>query len=124
MGAILNFIIVLLAAALVIYIVGRLNLGLGVASYSSAIIAALVIAVIAVVINWLLGLLGIDPATMGGLLGWIINIIIAAVVLILGARFLPGLTVNGFGGAVIAAIAIGVVGWLLNWVLGLFGISI
>ena len=123
MGAILTFIIALVAAALVLYVVSRLNLGLSVDSFTSAIIAALVIAVIAAVINWLLGLLGINLSTMYGLLGWIINIIVAALVLMFGARFLPGLKVAGFGGAIIAAIAIGVIGWLLNWVLSLLGIG-
>jgi uncharacterized membrane protein YvlD (DUF360 family) len=37
-------------------------------------------------------------------------------------RFVPGMKVNGFGGAIIAAIAIGVVSWLVAWFLGLFGI--
>ena len=123
MGAILTFIIALVAAALVLYVVSRLNLGLSVDGFTSAIIAALVIGVIAAVINWLLGLLGINLSTMYGLLGWIINIIVAALVLMFGARFLPGLKVAGFGGAIIAAIAIGVVGWLLNWVLSLLGIG-
>jgi uncharacterized membrane protein YvlD (DUF360 family) len=43
----------------VIWIVGKLNLGLTVRSFGSAIIAALVIAVVAAVILWLLGLLGL-----------------------------------------------------------------
>jgi len=123
LGVILTFIIALLAAALVLWLVGRFNLGISVDSYGSAIIAALVIAVIAAVINWLLGLLGINLSAMGGLLGWIINIIVAALILMFGARFLPGLKVAGFGGAIIAAIAIGVVGWLINWLLSLFGIA-
>jgi putative membrane protein len=61
---------------------------------------------------------------MGGVLGWIINIIIAALVLMFGASFLPGLKTSGFTGAIIAAIAIGVVGWLISWVLSLFGINV
>lgn len=124
LGAILTFIIALLATALVLYIVSRLNLGLSVESFTSAIIAGLVIGIIAAVVNWLLGLLGINLGTMGGLIGWIINIVIAALVLMFGASFLPGLKVNGFTGAIIAAIAIGVIGWLVNWVLGIFGINV
>ncbi len=41
----------------------------------------------------------------------------------LGARFVKGMTVNGFTGALVAAIAIGVVTWLANWLLGLFGLA-
>ena len=39
-------------------------------------------------------------------------------------RFLPGMTVSGFGGAIIAAIAIAVVGWAVAWLLSLLGISV
>ena len=118
LGAILTFIIALLATALVLWIVSRFNLGISVDSFTSAIIAGLVIGLIVAVVNWLFGLLGINLGSMGGLLGWIINIVIAALILMFGASFLPGLKTNGFVGAIIAAIAIGVVGWLINWVLG------
>jgi putative membrane protein len=112
----------LVAAAVVLVVVSRLNLGLTVESFGSAIIAAAVIAIVAGVIAWLLSLVGI---TIGGagILAAILAIIVAAVVLMVADRFLPGMKVAGFGGAIIAAIAIGVVGWLLNWVLGLFGIA-
>jgi len=48
MDVLIGMIIALLASAIVIYIVGRLNLGLTVANFTSAIIAALVIAVVGV----------------------------------------------------------------------------
>jgi putative membrane protein len=122
MGGIISAVVYFLVAALVIWIVGRMNLGLTVRSYGSAIIAALAIAVIAWLIWWFLGLFGM---TMGGSTWWaaLINLIVAAVVLLLAGRVLPGLEVKGFTGAIVAAIAIGVVGWLINWVLGLFGIA-
>ena len=122
MGAILNFVIALLVAALVIWIVSRLNLGLTVKSYGSAIIAALVIAVVGGVILWLLGLLGITIG--GGLLGAIVLLIVAAVVLMLSDKFLPGMEVKGFSGAIIAAIAIAVVSWIVSWLFGLLGIAV
>jgi putative membrane protein len=59
----------------------------------------------------------------GGILGLIVYLIIAAVVLLLSDRLLPGLSVSGFGGAIIAAIAIGIVTWLISWLLSLIGIS-
>ncbi len=58
----------------------------------------------------------------GGLLGAIVFLVVAAVVLMISDKFVPGMKVNGFGGAIIAAIAIGVVNWLVAWFLGLFGI--
>ena len=122
MGAILNFVIALLISALVIWIVSRLNLGLTVRGYGAAIIAALVIAVVAGVVSWLLGLLNITIG--GGLLGAIILLIIAAVVLMLSDKFVPGMEVKGFKGAIIAAIAIAVVSWIISWLLGLLNITV
>jgi uncharacterized membrane protein YvlD (DUF360 family) len=59
----------------------------------------------------------------GGLLGLIVLLIIAAVILMISDRFLPGFEVHGFTGAIIAAIAIAVVSWLVNWLLGLLGVT-
>jgi putative membrane protein len=120
LATILNFVIWLVVAALVIWIVGRLNLGLTVKSYGAAIIAALVIAVVSAIIMWLLSALGITLG--GGILGAIIALIVAAVVLLISDRFVPGMQVKGFTGAIIAAIAIAVVSWIVYWLLGLLGL--
>lgn len=107
-----------LLAALVIFIVGRLGLGLTVDGFVPALIAAAVIAIVSAVIMWLLGALNITIG--GGFLGVIVSLIVAAVVLLIADRFVPGMKVAGFVGAIIAAIAIGVVAWFVNWVLSLF----
>jgi putative membrane protein len=122
MGYFINFLVALIVAALVIYIVGRLNLGLTVSGFGAAIIAAVVIAIVGTIVLWLLGLVGLTVG--GGLLGAIIYIIVAAIILMISDRFVPGMKVNGFTGAVVAAIAIGVVAWIVTWVLGLVGISV
>jgi putative membrane protein len=122
MGVILSAIAVVIVAAVVIMIVSRFKLGLSVTGFGAAIIAAIVIAVVGAAINWLLGLLGITIG--GGLLGAIVYLLVAAVVLMISDRFVPGMKVNGFGGAIIAAIAIGVVSWLIAWFLGLLGITL
>lgn len=122
MGVLISTIVGFLVAALVIWIVGRLNLGLTVAGYGAAFIAAIVIAIVASIVAWLLGLLGIGLGT--GLLAAIIYIIIAALVLMFSDRFVSGMKVNGFSGAIIAAIGIGVVYWVVLWVLSLFGLSV
>jgi putative membrane protein len=123
MGPLISMIITLVVAALVIYIVGRLNLGMTVESYGAAIIAAVVIAVVSWVIVWLLGLVGITLTTATWF-GWLVAMIVAALVLMFSDRFVSGMKVNGFTGALVAAIAIGVVGWLVAWVLGIFGITV
>jgi putative membrane protein len=122
MGYIISFLVALIVAALVIFIVGRLNLGLTVSGFGAAIVAALVIAIVGTIVMWLLSLLGLTFG--GGLLGAIIYIIVAAIILMISDRFVPGMAVNGFTGAIVAAIAIGVVGWIVTWLLGLFGIQV
>lgn len=122
LGAIINIIVFLVAAALVLLVVSRLNLGLTVENFSSAIIAALIIAVVTSVLAWLLDLLGIRIGG-SGLIAAMFSVIFSAIVLMISDKFLPGMKVAGFGGAIIAAIAIGVVGWIMNWLLSLIGIA-
>lgn len=118
---ILGIVIAALISGFVIWVVGKLGLGLEVTGFAPAFIAAIVIAVVAGLITWFLGLFGF---TIGGdFLGAIISLITAAVVLMISGRIVPGLKVNGFMGALVAAIAIGVVAWLVNWVLGLFNLA-
>jgi putative membrane protein len=121
MGPILAVVLAVLINAVIIWIVGKLNLGLTVRGYVGAIVAAIVIAIVSWVIFWLLGLIGITIG--GGLLWAIVTLIIAAVVLLVSDRILPGLEVEGFGGAIVAAIAMAVVGWILWWLLGLIGLA-
>ncbi len=110
-----------IAFGFVIWIVGRLGLGLSVSGFGPAFIAAIVIAVISGLITWGLGLFGITIGT--DFLGAIISLIVAAVVLLLSGRLVSGFQVNGFVGALVGAVSIGVVTWLINWVLGLFGLA-
>jgi putative membrane protein len=112
MGVILGFIIGVVIAAIVLLVVSRFNLGLKVDGFGPAIIAAIVISLVSSVAVWLLSLLNISFG--GGLLGAILWLIIAALVLIVAGRILPGLTVAGFTGAIVAAIVIAVIYWLLT----------
>ena len=122
MGYIWSFLVALIVAAVVIFIVGRLNLGLTVSGFGAAIIAALVISIVGTIVFWLIGLLGLTIG--GGWLGAIVYLVIAAIVLMISDRFVPGMKVKGFTGAIVAAIAIGVVGWIVTWLLGLLGITV
>ena len=115
-GAIIGILIAALFASIIIWIVGKLGLGLEVDGWVSAFIAGIAIAIISGLITWLLGAAGITIG--GGILGAIIHLIIAAVVIYLAGSFVSGLKVKGFSGALIAAIAIGVVGWLASFVVG------
>ena len=80
-------------------------------------IAAIVIAIVGVVIKWGFDLLGFSID--GGLLGAIIHLVVAAVVLMISDKLLPGLKVAGFVGALVAATAIGAVHFVISFVIGL-----
>ena len=120
-GLLVNIVLGALFYGLVIWIVGRLGLGLSVSGFGPAFIAAIVIAIISGLITWGLGLFNITIGT--DFLGSIVSLIVAAVVLLLSGRFVAGLEVKGFVGALVGAVSIGVVTWLINWVLGIFNIA-
>jgi len=105
-----------LISGLVIWIVGKLRLGLEVDGFGSAFIAGIVIAFIAGIISFVLGIAGIMDG--GGLIGGIVHLVITAVVLMISARFLAGLRVKSFTGALLASIFIGAVYWLGGLLLG------
>jgi len=115
-GTILSVGIGILLFALSILVVSKLGLGIKVSGFVPALIAAIVIAVVGALIVWLGGALGFSP---GGFLGAIIHLIIAAIVLMFAGDAVKGLKVKGFVPALIAAVAIGVVSWFINGVVGL-----
>jgi putative membrane protein len=121
LGALIGILIAAAIGGLIIWIVGKLGLGLEVDGFVPAFIAAIIIAVVANLINWLLGVLGITIG--GGFLGALVHLVIAAVVLIIAGNIVPGMRVKGFVGALVAAIAIGVVGWLIGLVVGALGLA-
>jgi putative membrane protein len=120
-AVIVGILIAALISGFVIWIVGKLGLGLTVSGFGAAFVAAIIIAVVSGLVTWLLGALHITIA--GGFLGAIVHLVIAAIVLLISGRIVPGLQVKGFLGAMVAAIAIGVVAWLLGLLLGALGIA-
>jgi len=106
-----------LISGFAIWIVGKLRLGLEVDGFGRAFLAGIFIAFLAGVINLFLGFTGFMDS--GGLVGGIVHLIISAIVLMISARLLPGFKVTGFGGALIASLAIGAVYWLGGLFLGL-----
>ena len=118
-STILAWALVWAIGALILMVVSRLGMGLSVDGFGPAFIASAVITLVSGVITWLLGLIGISVGGPG-LLGAIVTLVVAAVVLMVSASFVKGMRVNGFGGAIIAAIAYSLIAWLLQWVIGLF----
>ena len=121
LGAIVGIVIALLISGFIIWIVGKLGLGLTVSGFGAAFIAGAVIAIVGGVIAWLLGLVGLTLAP--GLLGGIVTLIVAAIVLMISGSFVPGMQVKGFLGAIVAAIAIAIVSGIVYWLLSLVGLG-
>lgn len=113
LGVIIGILIGAIFSGLVIWIVGKLGLGLEVSGFGPAYIAAIVIAVVSWIVIWLLGLLGISLGV--GLLAAIVHLVIAAIVLMVAGNFVKGLEVKGFTGALVGAIALAIVGFLVEW---------
>jgi len=114
-GTIVGVVIGILLYALAIWVVSKLGLGLKVSGFGPAVIAAIVISVVSALIIWLGDALGLS---VGGVLGAIIHLIIAALVLMFAGDAVKGLKVKGFTEALIAAVAIAVVSWLIDGVVG------
>ena len=119
LAMILTLVLLWVVGAVVLMIISRLGLGLAVDGFGAAFIASAVITIVAGVINWLLRTIGINVGNANWL-GALISLVVAAVVLLISDRFVKGMKVNGFVGAIIAAISYGVIAWLLQWVIGLF----
>jgi putative membrane protein len=117
-GWMVGILIATLVSAVVIWIVGQLNLGMSVKGFGAAFVAALVIAVISAGAQWLLWELNIYMP--GGVGGTIINVLVAAVVLLLAGNVVQGMKVRGFSGALVASVAMAVVGWFVGQVVGPF----
>ena len=122
LSTLLSIVIAVILYAVVIYIVSRLGMGLTVANFTSALIAGAVIAIVAWLVWWLLGAIGIGGGS--GLIAAIVNLVVAAVILLIADRFVPGMKVNGFVGALIAAVAIAVVAWLIGLLLNALGFGV
>lgn len=119
LSMILTWALVWAIGALILVLVSRLGLGLSVDGFGPAFIASAVISLVSWAITWLLGLIGVAVGG-SGLIGALVTLVVAAVVLMISASFVKGVRTNGFVGALIAAVAYGVIAWLLQWVLGLF----
>jgi len=115
-GMILSFLIGILLYALAIWLVSKLGLGLTVSGFGPALVAAFFISLLSWLVVWLLGVLGLG---FGGFLGVVVNLVIAALVLMFVGNMVKGLRVKGFVPALIGAVAIAVVSWLIDGVVGL-----
>ena len=111
-GLVIAVLLTALLSSILIWVVGMLGLGLEVDGFGPALIAGIAIALVGGMITWLMSLREIKIGSE--IVRFIINAFMGAVVLLICARFIPGLTVDGFAGALLASIAIGAISWLLS----------
>lgn len=114
-GLIIGILIAAVVSGAIIWLVSRLNVGLSVDSFGWAMLAGLFIGAITNLLSPLL-------AGMNGALMIVVNLVISAVVILLAGKLFSGVKVDGFKGALIAAVVIAVVGFVLALALaGLLG---
>jgi hypothetical protein len=108
--------IVGLASVLIIWVVGKLHLGLEL-DFGSAIITGLLIAFVGGALTFALSIAGVQLGE--GLIAGMIHLLVTLITLLVGARFLPGVRVTRYTGVIVAATAIGAFYWLGGQVLGM-----
>lgn len=114
-GLIIGILIAAVFSGLIIWLVSKLNVGLSVDSFGWAMLAGLFIGAITNLLAHLL------PG-MNEILTMIIHLVISAGVIMLAGKLFSGVNVEGFKGALIAAVVIALVGFVLALVLaGLIG---
>jgi putative membrane protein len=114
-GLIIGILIAAVISGVIIWLVSKLNIGLSVDSFGWAMLAGLFIGALSNLFNHLI------PGTTG-ILMMVIHLVISAGVIMLAGKLFSGVKVDGFKGALIAAVAIAVVGFVLALALaGLIG---
>jgi putative membrane protein len=125
-GQLINMLVGIVLAgiigAVVLCIVSSLKLGLWVRGFGPAFIAAIVIAIVGTVVRFVLAATGVQ--NLGGIVGFVERLIISAALLLIADKLLAGLTIKGFKGAIIAALAISVISWVAGLFLEAMGIPL
>ena len=112
-SAIIGILIGAIFSGLIIWIIGKLGWGLEVDGFGPAYIAAIIIAVLNGLASWIWGLLGFSALSTPT------HILLTAGFLMVVGERLNGLRVKGFAGALIAALIIAGIGWLITYGVGL-----
>lgn len=111
-GVIMGILIGAVIAGAVIWLIGKLKLGLEVKNFGWAMLAGVLIGIVTNLINSNLP----DSSSVGN---FVVNLLVSAVVILTWGKILKGLTVNGFMGALLAALAIAAI----NFVAGMLLVS-
>ena len=109
-GAIIGIAIGAVISGTLIWIVGKLGIGLTVKSFGWAMLAGLLIGIISTLVSSLI------PESQG-LVGALVNLLVSAAVIFAAGKLLNGLTVARPSGAILAACAIAAISYLISIVL-------
>ena len=108
-GALLN--------ALLIWVIGKLGVGMEVDGFGPAFLTAILMAVFSVITHLIWNLFNFTPGT--GWSGFITNLVASAGSLLVAGGIVKGLRVRGFLGAVLAVLGMTGVSWLAGWLINL-----
>ena len=108
-GALLN--------ALLIWVIGKLGVGMEVDGFGPAFLTAILMAVFSVITHLIWNLLNFAPEA--GWSGFVTNLVASAGSLLAAGYVVKGLRVKGFLGAVLAVLGMTGVSWLAAWLIGL-----
>jgi putative membrane protein len=115
--AVIAALVAALVNALLIWIIGKLGIGIEVDGFGPAILTAILMAVFTVITHLIWGLLNFSPGA--GLSGFVTNLVASAAALLFAGGIVKGLRVKGFLGALLAVLGMTGVGWVANWLINL-----
>jgi putative membrane protein len=107
-GVVIGILIGALFSGLVIWVVGKLGWGIEVDGFGPAYLTAIVIAVFNAFATWFWAQIGYEGASIPT------HIILTAGFLVAAGSLVKGLRVKGFVGALIAAVVIAAIYWLIG----------
>jgi len=108
-GAIIGILIATVFSGIIIWLVGKLNVGLTVKNFGWAMLAGLLIGVLTSIAN-------LFVKDFGGAIGFAVQLVVSALVILVCGKILKGLSVDGFKGALFAAMVIAIIGFLITLV--------
>jgi putative membrane protein len=112
MGIIIGLLIATAANGLIIWIVGKLGMGIEIDNFGTAFLAAFLSAIVGYLLHMLTASWSAGSSTNYG--GIILHILGTALVLVIVSKMLSGMRIKGFFGAIVAAVAIGVIYWIIG----------
>jgi len=106
-GLVLGVLIAAVVSGVIIWLVGKLNIGLTVKNFGWAMLAGLLIGILTNIASSFV-------RDFGGAVGFVVQLVVSALVILACGKMLSGLTVDGFKGAFFAAMAIAIIGFLIT----------